>query len=228
VAREAIESITPPPGLGYLSKKKPWVPDDEKECQFKCCHACRPSCELRAHLSLNGILRGEIPPTAAIGFGFHLTGTRPVNPADVVRNIGLRPVPWVGAPSYNHIIAWLGRLTDYSKPQAQYSTTSSLLSTATSPLSIVEHFNDQDVHLARISADEIMMSRRSTVDRESFLLSHNDRNVQQWWESPVKVPVWDRVSQEDEGTSMVGIGTVHSDGRRYDPSMNSIIVYHVY
>ncbi|KAI1282530.1 hypothetical protein F5Y07DRAFT_411017 [Xylaria sp. FL0933] len=89
-------------GLGSpaSSNTKPWVPQKDEECQQKYCHTCRPSCEPRSYLSLNGIANGEIPPTAAIGFGFHQIGTRPVVNAEVVKNIGLRPVPWPRAESH--------------------------------------------------------------------------------------------------------------------------------
>ncbi|KAK8017221.1 hypothetical protein PG991_008297 [Apiospora marii] len=75
-------------------QKKPWVASEAQECQFKCCHACRPTCEQRASLSLDGIAKGDIPPTAISGFGFHLQGSRPVMDAGTVQNIGYRAVPW--------------------------------------------------------------------------------------------------------------------------------------
>ncbi|KAH8668507.1 hypothetical protein BX600DRAFT_258123 [Xylariales sp. PMI_506] len=85
--------IIPSPRLGSLESRQPWVPADDLECQFKCCHSCRPTCELRSYLSLDGIVKGDIPPSAATGFGFHLVGTRPVMPVDIVQNIGSRAVP---------------------------------------------------------------------------------------------------------------------------------------
>ncbi|KAI3343990.1 hypothetical protein F4824DRAFT_494246 [Ustulina deusta] len=95
-------SLKPPPGFSYSAPTdmKPWVPRDDEECQAKYCHHCRPSCELRSYLSLDGIINGEIPPTAATGFGFHRIRTRPVVNASVMREIGLRPVPWPRAESH--------------------------------------------------------------------------------------------------------------------------------
>ncbi|KAI1423849.1 hypothetical protein F5Y12DRAFT_798005 [Xylaria sp. FL1777] len=89
-------SLNPPPGFGYPTPAdiKPWVPRKDEECQAKYCHHCRPSCEPRSYLSLDGIIHGEIPPTVATGFGFHRMRTRPVVNAKIVRAIGLRPVPW--------------------------------------------------------------------------------------------------------------------------------------
>ncbi|KAK8117967.1 uncharacterized protein PG998_006248 [Apiospora kogelbergensis] len=85
----------PSPYENSLNEEKPWVVSETHECQFKCCHACRPSCDQRASLSLDGIVKGDIPPTAITGFGFHLQGTRPLLDARIVRNIGYRAVPWV-------------------------------------------------------------------------------------------------------------------------------------
>lgn len=87
--------IRPPPGF---PEKKPWVPEYAEECQYKCCHRCRPALEGRAYLSLDGILNDDVPPTAATGFGFHTAGARPVMDADIVKKIGLRAVPWVCLP----------------------------------------------------------------------------------------------------------------------------------
>lgn len=82
--------------LGYPdSGKKPWVPDQADECQYKCCHRCRPALLGRSYLSLNGIVEGEIPTTAVTGFGFHHAGARPVMDVDIVKNLGCRSVPWV-------------------------------------------------------------------------------------------------------------------------------------
>ncbi|RYP66448.1 hypothetical protein DL771_007777 [Monosporascus sp. 5C6A] len=80
-----------PPGF---PETRPWIPDHADECQFRCCHRCRPSLEGRTYLSLDGILNDDIPPTAATGFGFHHTGAPPVIDADIVKEVGYRAVPW--------------------------------------------------------------------------------------------------------------------------------------
>ncbi|KAI0402925.1 hypothetical protein F4802DRAFT_617216 [Xylaria palmicola] len=86
--------LRPPPGLGgEATAAKPWVPRTNEECQARFCHGCRPSCSMRAYLSLDGVLNGEVPPTAATGFGFHRMGTRPIVNAKLLEQIGLRPVP---------------------------------------------------------------------------------------------------------------------------------------
>ncbi|KAI1265240.1 hypothetical protein F5Y18DRAFT_427360 [Xylariaceae sp. FL1019] len=97
VERQSL--LRPPPGFGFPDKEqqKPWVPSSDQECklsrQAKYCQRCRPSCEARSYLGLSGIVDGDVPPTAATGFGFHRIGTRPIVDVDVIRYIGLRAVP---------------------------------------------------------------------------------------------------------------------------------------
>ncbi|KAI1375862.1 hypothetical protein F4677DRAFT_446023 [Hypoxylon crocopeplum] len=95
VAQKASSAIKPPPGFDDLRSKKPWVPSEWDECQFKCCQTCRPSAEGRSYLSLDGIVKGDIPSTEAVSFGFHRVGTtRPIIHPDRVKNIGTTAVPW--------------------------------------------------------------------------------------------------------------------------------------
>ncbi|KXJ94652.1 hypothetical protein Micbo1qcDRAFT_173433 [Microdochium bolleyi] len=96
---EPASWIPKPPGFDPTASSKPWVPDEVNECQMRFCHRCRPTCATRATLSIDGILHDDIPPTAAVGFGFHLQGTRPVVSANIVRNIGFRAVPWLSSPN---------------------------------------------------------------------------------------------------------------------------------
>ncbi|KEY68995.1 hypothetical protein S7711_03302 [Stachybotrys chartarum IBT 7711] len=64
-----------------------------KECQYQVCPNCRPSAADRAYLSLDAIVKGEVPPTAAVGYGFHVMGERPVMNAEIIKHIGYLPVP---------------------------------------------------------------------------------------------------------------------------------------
>ncbi|TRX90336.1 hypothetical protein FHL15_008701 [Xylaria flabelliformis] len=77
------------PGPSNPANTKPWVPRTE-DCQARYCHHCRPSFRGRSFLSLDGIINGDIPPTAATSFGVQ---NKPVADVRVVRNIGLRAVP---------------------------------------------------------------------------------------------------------------------------------------
>ncbi|KAI0867015.1 hypothetical protein F4860DRAFT_15454 [Xylaria cubensis] len=77
------------PGPSNPANTKPWVPRTE-DCQAIYCHHCRPSFRGRSFLSLDGIINGDIPPTAATNFGIQ---NKPVADVRVVKNIGLRAVP---------------------------------------------------------------------------------------------------------------------------------------
>ncbi|KAL7818008.1 hypothetical protein V8C44DRAFT_210431 [Trichoderma aethiopicum] len=76
-----------------IGLQKPWLCTPQEECQYRVCQNCRPGCADRAFLSLNAVANGEVPPTAAAGYSFHLLGQRPVVDANVLKNIGCRPVP---------------------------------------------------------------------------------------------------------------------------------------
>ncbi|KAI1410117.1 hypothetical protein F5Y13DRAFT_202494 [Hypoxylon sp. FL1857] len=96
VAARSSSSLPPPPGFDCFKTRKPWVPDEVDECQFKCCPRCRPSAETRSYPSLDGIVNGDIPPSAAVGFDFQRSGRIVIHP-DRLKDIGLRAVPWPGA-----------------------------------------------------------------------------------------------------------------------------------
>ncbi|KAH6647250.1 hypothetical protein BKA67DRAFT_663586 [Truncatella angustata] len=143
-AATTAATIPPPPGFTGPRVEKPWVPLDEDECQFKCCHNCRPTCESRSYLSLDGILKDDIPASAAVGFGFHLQGTRPVIDADIVKNIGYRPVP-------------------LSSPSRHESVTPA----SSSMLSILDVIDEQIIEMARqdeAKSSELGKTTRKTTD----------------------------------------------------------------
>lgn len=89
-------------------QKKIWMPTKDSECQFKCCHYCRPSLVDRSYLSLGEIANGDISPSAAAGFGFHLLGKRPTALLRHVKNLGLRTSPLVRKAShFQHCTSFL-------------------------------------------------------------------------------------------------------------------------
>lgn len=63
-----------------------------EECTISLCPRCGRlgAGEQQSFLSLDGVLKGDIPPSAAVGFGFRALGGRPVANANIVRNLGLR------------------------------------------------------------------------------------------------------------------------------------------
>ncbi|PFH63283.1 hypothetical protein XA68_14935 [Ophiocordyceps unilateralis] len=73
---------------GPFEYRKPWIRTVQEECQYRVCPRCRPALSDRAFLSLNAVADGEIPPTAAVGFGFHTMGERPVFDVEMIQNLG--------------------------------------------------------------------------------------------------------------------------------------------
>lgn len=86
-----------------LEFKKPWISSIRYECQYRICPRCRPVLADRAFLSLNSIANGDIPPTAAIGYGFHILGERPIAPAGLLKSLGQHPVPQSSSCMPSHL-----------------------------------------------------------------------------------------------------------------------------
>ncbi|KAH0441440.1 hypothetical protein CcaCcLH18_02003 [Colletotrichum camelliae] len=78
---------------------KPWVPNPKELCKYRICPCCRPGGADRAYLSLDSIANGDVPATAATGWGFHNFGRRPICNPEVVAKLGLRPQTASMAPS---------------------------------------------------------------------------------------------------------------------------------
>ncbi|KAM0429511.1 hypothetical protein ACHAQK_011135 [Fusarium lateritium] len=97
-----FSTVSPPPGFEASLNDNPstgrWAYDAEAECHYKICPRCRPICADRAFLSLSAVANGEIPPTAAAGFGFESLYGRPVIAKVVIEHINEhRPRPQVGS-----------------------------------------------------------------------------------------------------------------------------------
>lgn len=80
--------------LGLASCERPFLKNEAQECKQTLCPACGKGMmgEEVSFLDLDGVLRGDIPPTVALGYGFRKSG-RPIADANIVRNIGLRKAP---------------------------------------------------------------------------------------------------------------------------------------
>lgn len=74
------------------AEEKPFLMPQAEECKTSLCPRCGRvgAGEQQSFLSLDGVLKGDIPPSAAVGFGFRALGGRPVANANIVRNLGLR------------------------------------------------------------------------------------------------------------------------------------------
>ena len=85
----------------YPYDTKPWVPATNAECQYKVCSLCHRLGYEKSWANLNSVLNGDIPPNVATGFSFSFARERPICDANLIRNIGLRPVSLVR----NHLIS---------------------------------------------------------------------------------------------------------------------------
>lgn len=74
---------------------QPWMPSRETECSFTVCHSCYPSATEKNRISIDAVAEDDIQPTVAVGYGFSKLQSRPYAKAEIVRNIGYRPVPLV-------------------------------------------------------------------------------------------------------------------------------------
>lgn len=81
--------------MSAYNNLKPWVASEDEVCQFLGCHRCFPSYKERTgvELSIDAVLKGDIPAMAAVGYGFRSAMARPVTDANIVKNLGCRPVP---------------------------------------------------------------------------------------------------------------------------------------
>ncbi|KAI2630554.1 hypothetical protein GGS21DRAFT_524859 [Xylaria nigripes] len=187
--------LKPPPGFGYSVNLRPWVPRKEEECQAKYCHRCRPSCEPRSYLSLNAIVNGEVPPTAATGFGFHRMRTRPVVDVRVMRYIGLRPIPWPQAQSRNCP----------STPSMRSSWSVSDIDQVIGP-----DFMDSDL-LPELGEASTIDSVISTPSRDSAL-----EQIRPAWSPPSTPTSWTGMARRENGTTTFRNFPFVCDGRSPD------------
>lgn len=80
--------------LGVPNSGRPFLKNEAQECKQTLCPACGKGMmgEEVSYIDLDGILKGDIPPTVALGYGFRKSG-RPIADVNVVRDLGLRKVP---------------------------------------------------------------------------------------------------------------------------------------
>lgn len=79
-------AFIPPP------EDHPYVVNQAEECKTTLCPRCGRGGmgEEISWLSISGVLKGDIPPTTAVGYGFRALGGRPMADANIVKNLGLR------------------------------------------------------------------------------------------------------------------------------------------
>ncbi|KAI0541480.1 hypothetical protein GGR58DRAFT_529155 [Xylaria digitata] len=196
--------LKPPPGV---VDTKPWVPHEDEECQAKYCHRCRPSCELRSYLSLDGILNGDIPPTAATGFGFHRMRIRPIVNAGIVREIGLRPVPWPRAEPHTYP----------SSPASQ------------STLTLSDIIEDQVMEPDYIDPEpQLELGDGSTIDSVVSTPSHASvfEQPRPAFTPPSTPASWTGIARQDSGTMVFEHCPFVCDGRSPESLKTNLAVCH--
>ncbi|KAI5926437.1 hypothetical protein F4810DRAFT_707518 [Camillea tinctor] len=187
-SRGGRRTIQPPPGFDFPNHRKPWVPDEDDECQVKCCHRCRPTCEPRSYLSLDGIVSGDVPPSAATGFGFHRAGTRPIINARVVQNLGLRAVPWPNAKAKHPM---------FSSPIISESSDWSI-----SDRSLLDFSSDILSDAGRIEIESSSSEDNLSVDNINapFSRQHGFNNfIRPSWSPPPTPKGWEGIRLDKEG-----------------------------
>ncbi|KAI1180267.1 hypothetical protein F4777DRAFT_529406 [Nemania sp. FL0916] len=186
--------VKPPPGFEDSVTEDPWVPRKDDECQTKYCHQCRPSCEPRAYLSLDGVLKGEVPPTAATGFGFHRMGSRPIMDAKIIQEIGYRPVPLPRAHP---------RLYAASASSQSTWTLSDILEVADFQLGLVGPEPDLEmVEESSLASDSSTQSQTNALERPRPS------------STPPPTPTsWTGIVQQEEGSTIFEYSPSVCDGR---------------
>ncbi|GAW22380.1 hypothetical protein ANO14919_119170 [Xylariales sp. No.14919] len=199
-ASSKAQQLYYPSGSYRGSLVKPWVPREDEECQAKYCHHCRPSCEPRSYLSLDGILNGDVPPTAATGFGFHRMRTRPIVNAGIMREIGLRPVPWPRA-----------------EPQIYPSSPSSQ-----STLTLSDIIEDQILEPDYVDPEPYLgLGEGSTIDTVSAF-----EQPRPPFTPPSTPTSWTGISQQDNGTMAFECSPFVCDGRSPESLKTNSVVRH--
>jgi hypothetical protein len=92
-----FNTTRPPPGFESYTNDSiyagQWSCGEPQICQYRVCPWCRPAVADRAFLVMGAIADGQLPLTAAIGFGFEEIGGKPVVSSEVVKRIGQRGPP---------------------------------------------------------------------------------------------------------------------------------------
>ncbi|TLD05479.1 uncharacterized protein PgNI_09424 [Pyricularia grisea] len=124
--KQALEAARASVAQAGNTSGKPWVLSPRQECEMEFCHSCRPYFAERSYLSLNGIVNGDVPATAALGFGFHAYSSRPLYDPNVARNLGLRrpPEPFPASHTQFNLMdliqSHLNQLSTYPTPQQNF------------------------------------------------------------------------------------------------------------
>jgi hypothetical protein len=79
---------------------KPRLPDKKHACNSMACHQCYGLGRQKPWASLDAVMKGDNLPSDITGYSFSPMDVRLVADANIVKNIGFRPVPLVRSPSH--------------------------------------------------------------------------------------------------------------------------------
>ncbi|KAM7192798.1 hypothetical protein V8F20_008723, partial [Naviculisporaceae sp. PSN 640] len=91
--RRSEDGVLCDAGHKYPDNQTPWMPDEAHQCKYTVCQSCHGAAKDKSWVSLDGMLKGDIPPTVATGYAFSFAGCRPWSFDDTAKNLGCRPVP---------------------------------------------------------------------------------------------------------------------------------------
>jgi hypothetical protein len=137
LGQDSILELSPPSPNSYRYRKL-WGSSARDECQYRVCPACRPACLDRSYLSINAVAHGEILPSAAVGFGFHHLGGRPIIDASLVKDIGYRAVPLVRPHFSLSLYLWKVIANNSLQPTSETFSGTSLFGSGLSLMDILE------------------------------------------------------------------------------------------
>lgn len=134
---------------------RPYLTSERQECKSTLCPHCGKGMvgQEMALLNLDGVLKGDIPPTVAVGYSFRKHG-RPVADAGIVRNIGQHPDPETKSRSPESTHSEIAEITDLIGPEEEDETTlhasgpltpsDTFLTTADSNEDLFQLYSDED------------------------------------------------------------------------------------
>ncbi|ROV90318.1 hypothetical protein VSDG_08159 [Cytospora chrysosperma] len=171
--RENANSTALTDKYGFLAPAvddRPYLTSERQECKSTLCPHCGKGMvgEEMAFLSLDGILKGDIPPTVAVGHSFRRHG-RPVADAGIVRNIGLRldqeAKAEVSKPARHESM----EITESLGPQDKEDETTLNASQPLSPSGTFNTTSDSNEDLLELYTDEDSVEIAREDDLEAFL-----------------------------------------------------------
>lgn len=158
---------------GFLTpavEDRPYLTGEWHECKNTLCPHCGKGMvgEEMAFLNLDGILKGDIPPTVAVGYSFRKHG-RPVANAEIVRNIGLHLAPEAKPEPPKPTLGENMETTELADPKEKKDDEATLNTQEPLTPSSTLSTSDSNEDLVRLYTDEGLDEIAREDDREEGL-----------------------------------------------------------